>query len=139
AAARFPIESNNMNIWIPGNITYTSYDGTDALGLIAQNDIYFARNIPEDFNIDAVMMAQTGHIIRHGYFWWCGGTSQSVKDSLTINGSVISYTKSYWNFGSSPSSGFVTRTINYDANVLYNPPPYFPTSGEYEFITWKEK
>lgn len=137
-AARFPIASNEMNIWIEDNITYASYDGSNSLGLIAQHDIYFSRNIPEDFQIDAALMAQGGKIIRHGYFWWCGGSSQAIKDQLTINGAVISFEKSYWNFGSGPTSGFINREINYDGNLLFMPPPYFPVSGEYEFISWKE-
>jgi len=85
-----------------------------------------------------VNLAQKGRILRHGYFSWCGGTSEAVKDKLTINGSIISYFKSYWNFGTGPTSGFIVREINYDTNNLYNPPPYFPTSGDYEFISWKE-
>jgi len=137
-AAKFPLETNNVDIWIPDNIEYTTYDGSDVLGLIAQNDIYFARDIPDAFQIDAAMLAQTGKIIRHGYLWWCGGTSQAVKDSLTINGGVISFNKSYWNFGSSPTSGFISREINYDGNLLFYPPPYFPTSGNFELIDWKE-
>lgn len=139
AAVRFPIQSSNANIWIYDNITYANYDGSDTLGLLAQNDIYFARDIPEDFKIDAVLMAQKGKIIRHGYFSWCGGTGQAVKDKLTINGSVISYYKSYWNFGSGPTSGFVERELNYDPNVLFAPPPYFPTTGEYSVISWTEE
>ncbi|MCH7640650.1 hypothetical protein IID22_00405 [Patescibacteria group bacterium] len=139
AAARFPIQSKFANIWIPNNITYSAYDGSNSLGLIAQNDIYFARDVPEDFQLDAILMAQQGRILRHGYFDWCGGTSGAIKDKLTINGSVISFFKSYWNFGSTPDSGFITREINYDANNLFNPPPYFPTTGEYEFISWKEE
>lgn len=138
-AARFPIESTVTNIWIKGNITYFSYDNTNSLGLIAQNDIYFARDIPNDFKIDAALMAQKGKIIRHGYFWYCGGTTNAVRNKLTINGTVISYLKSYWNYGSPPSSGFVTREITYDSILLYAPPPYFPTSGEYQFISWIEE
>ncbi|QQS38919.1 hypothetical protein IPM62_06090 [Candidatus Woesebacteria bacterium] len=138
-AAKFPIESNNMNIWIPNNITYNGYDGSNALGLIAQNDIYFTRNIPENFRVDAVLMAQTGKVIRHGYLSTCGNTTQAVKDSLTLNGSLISFEKSYWNFGTPPSSGFETREVNYDANLFYNPPPYFPSTGNFEFISWIEK
>lgn len=137
--ASFPIASGNIDIWITNNITYTTYDGSDALGLIAQDSIYFAKNIPTDFQIDAALMAQTGQIIRHGYFSWCGGTTNAVRNSLTINGALISYVKSYWNYGSAPTSGFITRTINYDGNLLFMPPPYFPTTGEFEFITWKEK
>lgn len=140
-AARFPITSNYANIWIPNNITYTAYDGSNSLGLIAQNDIYFARDVPNNFQIDAVLMAQKGKIIRHGYYQGCGGPTGAIKDKLTINGSIISYEKSYWNFYQSGNliSGFIEREINYDANNLFNPPPYFPTSGEYEFISWKEE
>lgn len=138
-AARFPIATNEMNIWIRNNLTYAAYDNTNALGLIAQGDIYFARDIPTNFRIDGALMAQKGKIIRHGYFSGCGSSTFNVRSSLTINGSIISFEKSYWNFGTSPSSGFQTRTINYDANLLYQPPPYFPTSGDYEFISWSEE
>jgi hypothetical protein len=114
-AARFPVETNFMNIWIPNNIRYTTYDGSDALGLVAQHDIYFTRNIPENFQVDAALLAQSGKIIRHGYFSGCGSAgSSNIKDSLTLNGTVISFEKSYWNFtsGGALVSGFTTRTIN---------------------------
>lgn len=138
-AARFPIISSNVDVWIPNSILYNDYDGSDALGLISQSDIFFARDVPEDFNVDGVLMAQSGKIIRHGYFNWCGGSSEAVKDKLTINGSLISYFTSYWNFGAAPDSGFIEREINYDSSMLFNPPPYFPTSGEFEIIDWIEK
>jgi len=139
-AARFPIESSNTDVWIPNNILYAAYDHSNTLGLIAQRDVYFARDIPTDFRVDAALMAQKGKIIRHGYFSSCQGTSTgAVKNSLTINGSIISFNKSYWNYGSGPSSGFITRTIAYDTDLIYQPPPYFPTSGEYEFISWIEE
>lgn len=139
-AARFPIDTNSMDMWIRGNVTYAAYDGTNALGLIAQNDIYYVKNIPNNFQIDAALLAQKGKIIRHGYFSWCGGSSGAVRNSLTINGALISFNKSYWNFtsGGTLLSGFVTREINYDGGMLLEPPPYFPTSGDYEFISWKE-
>ncbi len=138
-SARFPIDNYSMDIWVPNNLNYVAYDHTNNLGLIAQGDIYFGRNIPTNFRIDGALMAQKGKIIRHGYISGCGSGSWSVKNSLTINGSLISYNKSYWNFGSPPSSGFTTRNINYDADLLFMPPPYFPTSGEYEFISWAEE
>ncbi|MBU0570282.1 hypothetical protein KKB40_05940 [Patescibacteria group bacterium] len=141
ATASFPIGSSNVWVWIRDNLTYTTYDGSDTLGLISQNDIYFVRDVPNDFNIDAVLMAQQGSIIRHGYWSDCGDNPNAIRDKLTINGSVISYDKSYWNWTQSGSlvSGFIEREINYDANILYGPPPYFPTSGEYEFISWREE
>jgi len=138
-AARFPIDTYNTNVWIPNNIIYAAYDHSNSLGLIAQHDIYFTRNIPNNFRIDGALMAQGGHIIRHGYFSWCGGTADAVKSSLTILGSIISFNKSYWNFGSGPTSGFNTRTVSYDTDLTYSPPPFFPTGGEYEFISWREE
>jgi hypothetical protein len=142
-SASFPIQSSQRDIWIPNNITYTSYNGSDVLGLVSQDNIFFARDVPENFQVDAVLMAQKGKIIRHRYYPSnCGySPSHSIKDSLTINGALINYYKSYWNFttGGSFVSGFITRTINYDTNLLYAPPPYFPTSGEYEFISWQEE
>jgi len=128
-----------MSIWIPNNLVFAAYDQTNALGLIAQKDIYFSRNIPDNFRVDAALIAQKGKIIRHGYLWFCGSSSQALKNKLTINGTIISYEKSYWNFGSPPSSGFKEREITYDTALLYQPPPYFPTSGDYEFISWKEE
>lgn len=139
AAVDFPIQSSSSVIWIVDSLNYSSLDGSDALGLIAQNDIYFGRNVSDYFQIDAILLAQKGKIIRHGYFDWCGGTDEAVKQKLTVNGSIISYFKSYWNFGEGPESGFIERELNFDTNALYNPPPYFPSTNAYEFISWREK
>lgn len=138
ASASFPIGSSNVDTWIPNNITYTTYDGTDVLGLISQNNLYFTRDIPDDFQVDAVLMSQNGAIVRHGYITSCNPGSWSIKNSLTMTGAVINYDKSYWNWGDPLESGFNIRNINYDTNILYAPPPYFPTSGEYQFISWRE-
>ena len=145
-AARFPLNNNDMDIWIPNNIKYTTYDGSDSLGLISQHDIYFARDIPENFQIDAALLSQSGKIIRHAYYYLsyfsqCGNAgSGNVKDKLTINGAIMSFNKSYWNFesGGNLISGFTSRETNYDGNLLFMPPPYFPTTGEYQFLNWKE-
>ncbi len=141
-AARFPIDSNSMNVWISGNIRYDDYDGSTSLGIIAQNDLYFVRDIPESFQVDAALVAQKGRVMRHAYGSGCGdSSSHNIKNSLTVNGTIISFEKSYWNWTHSGTfySGFTTRNINYDPNLLYYPPPYFPTTGEYEFISWKEE
>ncbi|MFC1649307.1 hypothetical protein ACFL2C_01160 [Patescibacteria group bacterium] len=139
AAAQFPVYSKETNIWIKDNLIYTTYDGSDSLGLISQDSIFFARDLPEDFRIDAALMAQGGKIIRHGYLSWCGNSPEAIKDKLTIYGSLVSYYNSYWNFGAGPESGFIEREIIFDPNLIVNPPPYFSTSGEYEFISWEEQ
>jgi len=141
-SATFPTQSSNVDIWIRGNLNYTAYDGRDVLGLISQNNIFLVRNLPQNTRIDGILMAQKGKIIRHGYYEGCtGNNTNSIRNSLTINGGLINYYKSYWNHTISGNlvSGFTSRTINYDTHLLYAPPPYFPTSGEYEFISWKEE
>ena len=139
AAARFPTEIYDTNIWIRNNLLYDTKDGSTVLGLIAQDDIYFVLDIPNVFEINAAMLAQEGQIIRHYYGWGCGNYSNAVRDKLIIYGAVMSRLKSYWNWGSGPSSGFRVREVNYDSNLFFSPPPYFPTTGEYQFISWQEE
>lgn len=139
-AARFPIDTNSMNIWIPANLVYLAKDTNHNIGLFAQNNIYYGYNVPTNFEIDAALLAQKGRIIRHHYnLGGCSSFASAIRNSLTIYGSVISNQKSYWNFGSPITSGFTTRTITYDTALYFTPPPYFPTQGEYEFISWEEK
>ncbi|RJR15449.1 hypothetical protein C4579_02310 [Candidatus Microgenomates bacterium] len=139
-AARFPINNYNENIWITDNLTYVAKDGHSNLGLFAQNDIYFGLNIPTNFEVNGALLAQKGHVIRHLYNWWgCSVYSNAVRNSLTFYGSLITNQKSYWNWGTQPVSGFITRTMTYDPNLYFDPPPYFPSQGEYEFISWEEE
>lgn len=136
-AARFPTDTNNEDIWINDSITYLAKDGNHHLGLIAQRNIYFVKDIPNNFEINAVMLAQQGKIIRHHYNY-CQGYSNAVRDHLEIYGSVISNKKSYWNWGTNLSSGFESRDVYFDVDSVLSPPPFFPTSGDYEFISWEE-
>jgi len=139
-AARFPLTANYMNIWIPDNLTYLAKDGHSSLGLFAQNDIYYGLNVPTNFEINGALLASVGRIIRHNYnYWICSSYSSAIRNSLRFYGSIISNQKSYWNYGTGPTSGFITRDITYETNLYFNPPPYFPTQGEYEFISWEEQ
>jgi hypothetical protein len=139
-AAKFPLISNYMNIWLNDNLTYLAKDGHSQLGILAQNNIYIRLNVPTDFEVDAALLAGSGRIIRHNYHYsGCSTYGNAVRNSFTLYGSVISNQKSYWNFGTQPDSGFTTRDITYDPNLYFQPPPYFPSQGEYEFISWEEK
>ncbi len=142
AAARAPFDSSNMDIWISNNISYVQRDNSNTLGLIAQRNIYFVKDVPTDFRIDAALLAQRGKIIRHNYnYSACATYSNARRNSLTVYGSIISGQKSYWNWGtgSPPNSGFTTRDVSYDYNLRLLPPPYFPASGDYEVISWEEE
>lgn len=147
-AAKFPIDLNNMNIWINNNLTYITQDGSNQTGLIAQNNIYFPLSIPKDYVIHGGLIAQKGKILRHNYKYKdCNIDNEAVRQTLTILGSIISNQKSYWNYGTGlgegdttgPVSGFGTRTLIYDPYLEQLPPPYFPVQGEYQFLSWEER
>ncbi len=145
AAARFPLGTFNANIWIRGNLTYLAKDGNHKLGLVAEKDIVFTRGVPEYFSLNAAVLAQNGRIIRHHYNkQGCrvgGQGTDSQKKEFNFYGSLISNQRSYWNFSQgpgSPASGFTKTTLDYDQTNFGDPPPYFPTYGTYQFLSWRE-
>jgi len=140
-AARFPIDTNSVDMWINGTTRYVSKDGSSALGLISQRNIFFIRDLPDDFEIDAAMMAKNGSVFRHGFHVpGCGNNGNAIRNQFMLYGSIISGQKSAWNWGTPPGSGFVTRVMTHDNHLTLNPPPYFPVnrSEGYEFISWSE-
>jgi hypothetical protein len=142
-AAKFPIDSYQKDIWIPDNLVYVDRSGDHVLGLIAQRDIAFTKDVPDDFEVDGALLAQSSRVLRHHYnYHSCKQGNPAMKNSLTIYGGVISNLISYWNFSGGgseqPTSGFVKRDIIYDSHLLYEPPPYFPSSGVVELISWNE-
>ena len=141
-AARFPIGSFETNIWVTKDLTYLAKDGNSKLGLIAQKDIITGRDVPEYFDLHAAILAQNGRIIRHHYNWFqCSHSSDKMKNEFNFYGSLISNFSSYWNFAQgpkSPAAGFTKSTLDYDASMRTDPPPYFPNTIEYRFLSWEE-
>lgn len=128
-AFKDPISGNgNADIIINDNLTYANYDGADSIGLIAQRNVTMgAYVIPDDHRIDAALLAKTGRRFRDSY----GDTYK--KNSCTIYGQTASYLTPYM------SGGYSNRYYIYDNNLTFAPPPHYPTTGEYTFISWKEK
>ncbi len=109
------------------NLRLADYNCDNMLGLIAQRDIRVLSYCPDDFIVDAALLAQTGLV---GIV-----TNMSGKTSLTFNGAIASYLQPYFHTG---NSGFAVRFYNFDNNLLYCPPPYFPTGTEYSIDLWEE-
>lgn len=125
--------SVGKSIIINGNITYSAKDGTDVLGLIAEQNVLIPKNSPEDLEINAAILAQNGAAKRYYY-------SSNTKNSLLIYGSVITnktWTWSWVNASSVVISGYVNTNATYDANLTYGPPPGFPVGSEYNLLSWE--
>ena len=136
ASARFPDNpSTRTNITVNNDLTYTNYDGRDVIGLIAQNNFNVGLKSEDDLRIDAALIAQNGRAGRHSYSSSCG--SVYIRSTLTLYGMIG--TNQRYGFAYTNGTGYTTRNINYDANLLYGPPPSFPkTSDQYTTVSWEE-
>ncbi len=135
ASARFPDNpTTNTSITINNDLLYSNYDGSDTVGLIAQNNINIGLNSEDNLQIDAAVVAQKGRAGRYYYGSGCG--SGYTRNTITING-MIGSNKRY-GFAYTDGTGYFNRNLNYDTNLLYNPPPSFPlASGQYSLLDWK--
>ena len=125
-AIRDPIDgSGNADIFVNGNTRYTNYDGTDSLGLIAQRNVSFSEDCPSTIRVDAALLAKYGRRFSPDF--------SPNKNSVTIFGQTASYLRPYM------SNGFNNRYYIYDNNMTFAPPPHYPTTGQYTFISWKEE
>lgn len=136
-AARFPDSvSLRKNIIINNNLTYTNYDGQDVIALIAQNDISTGLFSANDLRIDAALIAQNGRIGR--YYYGSNKCGANVyRNSINLYGMIG--TNGRYGFAYTDGTGYDTRVITYDTNLLYSPPPNFPlASDKYQIILWEE-
>lgn len=140
AAGRFPdTPSTNADIIINGNISYGGVrDGSRVLGAVAQGHVLIPYSAaPNNLQLDGAYVAQHG---RFGRRYYTSG-SFNIRASITRYGMIASnmVPATAWSSGSTVVSGYQTSSSSYDPNLLYGPPPFFPTSGEYQFLSWTQK
>lgn len=135
-AATLPDNSGTRkNITINNDLLYTNYDGTDTIGLIAQNNINVGQRSEDDLRIDSALIAQYGRVGRFHYNSNC--SPYDHRQTITLWGMIATYTR--YGFAYVDGTGYTTRNLNYDSNLLYAPPPSFPlTSDQYITLSWEE-
>lgn len=136
AAARFPVSSATYaNITTNASLLYTYYDGRDSIGLIAQNHVNVGLGSADTLRVDAAVVAQNGRVGRYHYAVQCG--TGYTRNSITLYGMIATNQRYGWAY--TDSTGYQNRTITYDGNLLYGPPPNFPiTASQYDIISWDE-
>ncbi len=137
---------NQPNVFIGNNVTYYNnlHDGINVLGIVAEKDIEIIRDSLNVLHIDGALLAQNGRIGREYYtgngcncgHTWC----EDKKDTITIEGAIASNQRYgfSWLDSCPRNTGYENRNINFDNNLLYFPPPYFPTGSQYLLDLWQE-
>ncbi len=138
ASGKFPDNANTRtSITVNNNLLYTNYNGSDVTSLIAQNNVNVGLESAGTLRIDAALVAQNGRVGRYYYSTNC--TTYYTRSSLTLYGMIASNIRYGFAYAGSPVTGYITRNLIYDANLLYGPPPSFPlTSSNYEILSWEE-
>jgi len=134
-SARFPDSPlTNTSIFINNNLRYLARDGNHSLGLIAQKNVQVPRHAPTNLSIDAILLAQKGRVYRGLYY------SRSIKNYIEVYGGIITNKIWTWTWvsGINVIDGYTNTKSIFDSKLIFSPPPYFPTSGDYSFITWEE-
>ncbi len=133
------------NITINENLVYTNYDGTDSLGLFAQNDVNIGLISADDLHVDGALFALGGRVGRFYYSSECrvGAVDHSGPSTLTLNGFIA--TNKSFGFTYTDGTGYQDRHISYDINMAKYPPPYIPLlsttdqgTARYLVVSWKE-
>ena len=111
------------------NLEYARSDGSNILGVVGQKDVEVIKNSLDNLTITGALLAQNGRVGRIHYYG-------DHKNSITVNGSIA--TKMRYGFAYTDGTGYDIRNLNFDNNLLYYPPPYFPTGTEYAIDLWEE-
>ena len=144
-------KTDATSLHVVDDLTYSTKNGTVAVGLIAQNNVEIPMYAPIgkvntvgtntnndgdiDMEVDAAIIAQQGcEVVNRGT------TNQGPRRQLiTFYGSVSSFgTPSRQSYSGTNYSGFNQGANIYDGFLLHNPPPFFPTVGSYQILDWQE-
>jgi Tfp pilus assembly protein PilX len=134
ASANLIDPNEDTDVVLPGDINYTSLDGTDGLGVLAERNILISPNSPNQMELRGIFIAQNGHFGRNHY-------SGSIKEKLEIYGSIVSNGRvgTKWTSGGHIVSGYLKRENYNDPDLIYAPPPSVPSvSSEFKIVNWEE-
>ncbi|MBI5147889.1 MAG: hypothetical protein HZA37_01935 [Parcubacteria group bacterium] len=136
ASARFPDNpATRSSITVNADLLYSNYNGSDVIALIAQKDINIGFRSDTDLRVDAALVAQNGRVGRFYYSSSC--TTYYTRNSIVSYGIIVSNQR--YGFAYTDGTGYQTRSLIYDSNLLYNPPPSFPlASDSYGNLSWEE-
>ena len=160
AAGRLATASN-AEIVVAGPIVYSTKNGSDAIGLIAEDSVTIAPYAPPSagsftFEVDGALLAQSGSVLYPDVYrtnsnactrGWVNSNQQfsfygSVATRQTWTWTWLDGNSSCGDAANDPSNGYISGIENnstqYDYNLLYAPPPSYPITSTYNVLSWRE-
>lgn len=159
-AGRLASSSYSANVNIIDNVLYHTKNGTNAIGLVAEDSVIIAPYAPPatgsfTYEVDAATLAQSGSVdypdVYQSNSNKCTHGWVNDNQKFVYYGSVASRQSWTWTWQRSGScadavlksgvgyiSGILNNTTQYDYNLLYAPPPSYPITGGYNIISWRE-
>lgn len=143
--------NNGKNITVTNNISYASQPNpalstTDivnktpgTLGIIARN-VTIAGTAPQNLNIDAIMLAGS-QVTTDGSFGVANFSTKTPVGTLRVMGGIIQKARGAvgtFNSGTGTIMTGYAKDYWYDTRLADDPPPYFPTTGLYDVLSWKK-
>lgn len=153
--------NNNAEIVIADDIVYSTKNGQDAIGLVAENNVTLAPYAPPQngsftFEVDAAIIAEKGSALYPGVYRTnqnkCTKGWGANNQQFNFYGSIASRQSWTWTWlqgggacgnavnvpGTGYISGILTNNTQYDYNLEYSPPPSFPSTSSYNILSWRE-
>ncbi|MDB5164551.1 MAG: hypothetical protein JWL89_177 [Candidatus Saccharibacteria bacterium] len=152
--------SKYANIVIADQLLYSTKNGTDAIGLVAQDSVVVAPYAPPatgpfTFEVDAAVLAQSGDVVYTGKYrsnstrctrGWTNANQQFVFYGSVATRQTWTWT---WLVGGACGdaaydatngyiSGIENNSTQYDYNLQYGPPPSYPLTAGYNFLSWRQ-
>lgn len=124
----------DTDVVLPGNINYTTLDGSDGLSVVGERNVLISPDSPNNMEMRGIFIAQKGHFGRNHY-------PGDINDKLEIYGSIVSNGRvgTKWTSGGTVVSGYLVRENYFDSKLVYSPPPFVPyASSEFEITSWEE-
>jgi hypothetical protein len=121
---------------------YTDPPPTDVLGLCAEDSIVITRNVNNQNNItiQGALFSLKSGLGAEQYNYDDNDLGPVVRGRINLLGGVSQKQRAAvgtLNIGGSLKTGFL-KSYRYDNRLMTQSPPYFPTTGGYEILSWYE-
>ena len=128
------------NVWVDSSVTYVnsplSGGSSDMLGIVADNNVIVTDNANNsgNVNVHATVFSRSGGLTAENH------NTRAAGGTLSVLGGIQQYQRGP--VGAFSGSGTIAtgfrKNYKYDERLYVDTPPFFPTTGSYEVLSWYE-